>query len=69
MRDLLLGHTAHDIDFATTATPDVMLQLLNTAGIHVVETGARTSVDLNTRFTELVSMVVYIPGSLELSAP
>jgi tRNA nucleotidyltransferase/poly(A) polymerase len=39
VRDLLLGQPAHDIDFATNATPDVIVQMLTDDRIHVVETG------------------------------
>lgn len=36
VRDLLLGKQPHDIDFATTATPDEMKDLFTKAGIRMI---------------------------------
>lgn len=36
MRDLLNGKQPEDVDFATTATPDHMKELFQTAGIRMI---------------------------------
>lgn len=41
VRDVLLGHVPHDIDFATTTSPDDMVQIFNREGIRMIEYGSR----------------------------
>ncbi|KAL4237558.1 CCA tRNA nucleotidyltransferase 1 [Mactra antiquata] len=36
VRDLLMGITSHDIDFATTATPDQMKEMFELAGVRMI---------------------------------
>ena len=52
VRDLLMGLKAHDIDFATTATPDQMKDMFNKENIRMLNTNGEKHGTITVRLNE-----------------
>ncbi len=52
VRDLLMGKLPHDIDFATTATPDQMKEMFQTENIRMINTNGEKHGTITVRLNE-----------------
>ncbi|XP_066985348.1 CCA tRNA nucleotidyltransferase 1, mitochondrial isoform X1 [Macrobrachium rosenbergii] len=52
VRDLLMGKTPHDLDFATTATPEEMKKMFEEEGVRMVNTGGEKHGTVTARLEE-----------------
>ncbi|XP_042892402.1 CCA tRNA nucleotidyltransferase 1, mitochondrial-like isoform X1 [Penaeus japonicus] len=52
VRDLLMGKTPHDLDFATTATPDEMKAMFDAEGVRMINAGGEKHGTVTARLEE-----------------
>lgn len=52
VRDLLMGKTPHDLDFATTATPDEMKSMFDAEGVRMINAGGEKHGTVTARLEE-----------------
>lgn len=54
VRDLLMGKMSHDIDFATTATPDQMKEMFELSGIRMINAKGESHGTITARINDKV---------------
>ncbi len=59
VRDLLLGNQPHDIDFATTATPDEMKGIFQKEDIRMINMKGEKHGTITCRIDDMVSVTIY----------
>ena len=61
VRDLLMGKQSHDIDFATTATPDEMKEMFELEKIRMIHTKGESHGTITCRINDKVgSFLIYV---------
>ena len=67
VRDLLMGKKCHDLDFATTATPDQMKEMFELAGVRMINSNGESHGTITARINDKVGHLILKSLALQIT--